>query len=212
MKIDRLNLNNAFSKLRSIFAVLAVLALVLSSAFSARAQVTTADVRGTVMDEQGGAVAGADVSITSSNTGYTRSMKSGSDGSFTFTELPLGTYSIHATHDGFKAATQTGIVLHVNDSLVVNVSLKVGAVTESVTVEAAPIAVETTNGELSGLVQAGQVEELPLNGRNFMQLVTLVPGVAPAEAFSVRNKGLKGASDVSVSGSPSNGNQWRGCR
>src|SRR6266446_4426021 len=208
MKIDRLNLNNAFSKLRSIFAVLAVLALVLCSAFSARAQVTTADVRGTVMDEQGGAVAGADVSITSSNTGYTRSMKSGSDGSFTFTELPLGTYSIHATHDGFKAATQTGIVLHVNDSLVVNVSLKVGAVTESVTVEAAPIAVETTNGELSGLVQAGQVEELPLNGRNFMQLVTLVPGVAPAEAFSVRNKGLKGASDVSVSGSPSNGNQW----
>jgi carboxypeptidase family protein/TonB-dependent receptor-like protein len=208
MKIRFLHANESIDKSRVIVSLLAVLALVLSSAFTAHAQVTTADVRGTIMDEQGAAVAGADVSITSSNTGYTRSMKSASDGSFSFTELPLGTYSIHATHDGFKAATQTGIVLHVNDSLVVNVSLKVGAVTESVTVEAAPIAVETTNGELSGLVQAGQVEELPLNGRNFMQLVTLVPGVAPAEAFSVTNKGLKGASDVSVSGSPSNGNQW----
>ena len=64
MKIDRLNSNNEFGKLRSIFAVLAVLALVLCSAFGARAQVTTADVRGTVMDEQGAAVAVADVSIT----------------------------------------------------------------------------------------------------------------------------------------------------
>src|SRR5438132_13348262 len=75
MKIDRLNLNNAFSKLRSIFAVLAVLALVLSSASSARAQVTTAAVRGTVMDEQGAALAGADGSITKSGTRLTRSSK-----------------------------------------------------------------------------------------------------------------------------------------
>jgi hypothetical protein len=208
MKIHRSNSNNAFDKLWMIGSVFAVLALMLCTAFSAHAQVTTADVRGTIMDEQGAAVAGADVTITSSNTGYTRTMKSGTDGGYSFTELPLGTYSIHATHAGFKAETQTGIVLHVNDSLVLNVGLKVGAISESVTVEASPIAVETTNGELSGLIQASQVEELPLNGRNFMQLVTLVPGVAPAEAFSVRNKGLKGASDVSISGSPSNGNQW----
>ncbi|HYT18716.1 MAG TPA: TonB-dependent receptor [Candidatus Polarisedimenticolia bacterium] len=208
MKIDRWNSNNEFGKLRSIFAVLAVLALVLCSAFGARAQVTTADVRGTVMDEQGAAVAGADVSITNAETGLTRNTKSGSDGAYSFTDLPLGTYSIHVTHAGFKAETQTGIVLHVNDSLVVNVNLKVGAVSESVTVEASPVAVETTSGELTGLIQASQVSELPLNGRNFMQLITLVPGVAPAEAFSVTNKGLKGASDVSVSGSPSNGNQW----
>ena len=189
-------------------SLLAVLALVLCGAFAARAQVTTADVRGTIMDEQGAAVAGADVTITSSETGYNRSMKSATDGAYSFTELPLGIYSIHVTHAGFKAETQTGIVLHVNDSLVLNVSLKVGAVSESVTVEASPVAVETTSGELTGLIQASQVEELPLNGRNFMQLVTLVPGVAPAEAFSTTNKGLKGASDISVSGSPSNGNQW----
>jgi hypothetical protein len=208
MKIDRLNLNNAFSKLRSIFAVLAVLALVLSSASSARAQVTTAAVRGTVMDEQGAALAGADVSITNTDTGLTRSTKAGSDGEYSFPDLPLGPYRLHVAHTGFKGETQTGIVLHVADSLVINVSLKVGAVSESVTVEASPIAVETTNGELTGLIEAAQVSELPLNGRNFMQLVTLMPGVAAGEDYSVNNKGLKGGSNLSVSGSSSNGNQW----
>src|SRR6266849_3186699 len=208
MKIRFLNSKELFSNSRVIISLLAVLALVLCSAMGARAQVTTADVRGTVMDEQGAAVAGADVTITNVQTGLSRSTKSGSDGSYSFTELPLGTYNIHVTHAGFKAETQTGIVLHVNDSLVVNISLRVGAISESVTVEASPVAVETTSGELTGLIQASQVSELPLNGRNFMQLITLVPGVAPAEAFSVTNKGLKGASDVSVSGSPSNGNQW----
>jgi hypothetical protein len=208
MKIQRLNSNNAFDKLWVIGSLLVVLALVLCSASGARAQVTTADVRGTIMDEMGAAVAGADVSISNAQTGLTRNTKSGSDGTYSFTELPLGTYNIHVTHAGFKAETQTGIALHVNDSLVVNVGLRVGAISESVTVEASPVAVETTSGELTGLIQASQVSELPLNGRNFMQLITLVPGVAPAEAFSVTNKGLKGASDVSVSGSPSNGNQW----
>jgi len=99
-------------------------------------------------------------------------------------------------------------VLHVNDSLVVNVSLKVGAMSESVTVEASPIAVETTSGELTGLIDGAQVSELPLNGRNFMQLVTLMPGVSQGEGYSVTNKGLKGGSNLSVSGSASNGNQW----
>jgi len=208
MKIQFLNSNVSFSNSRVNISLLAVVVLVLCSAFSARAQVTTAAIRGTVMDEQGAAIAEADVSFTSSEMGFTRSMKSGSDGQYNFPELPLGTYRVHVTHAGFKAETQTGIVLHVNDSLVLNVSLKVGAITETVTVEASPVAVETTSGELTGLIEASQVSELPLNGRNFMQLITLIPGVAPAEAFSVTNKGLKGASDVSVSGSPSNGNQW----
>jgi hypothetical protein len=208
MKIQFLNASKSFSNSRAMISLLAVVVLVLGSAFGARAQVTTADVRGAIMDEQGAAVAGADVSIINAQTGLSRNTKSGSDGAYSFTELPLGTYNIHVTHPGFKAETQTGITLHVNDSLVLNVSLKVGAISESVTVEASPVEVETTSGELTGLIRPNQVSELPLNGRNFMQLITLIPGVAPAEAFSVTNKGLKGASDVSVSGSPSNGNQW----
>src|SRR6267378_4054188 len=121
-----------------------VLLLVVPSAV--RAQVIKASVRGTIMDDQGAAVADAEVTITNVDTGYTRSMKSGSDGAYNFPDLPLGSYRIQAAHPGFKAATQTGIVLHVADSLAINVSLQVGAVSETVTVEASPVAVETTSG------------------------------------------------------------------
>jgi hypothetical protein len=208
MKIRFLNTKELSSNLRIVFSLLAVLALVLCSAIGARAQVTTAAVRGTVMDAQGAAVADADVSITSTDTGLARNTKTGSDGEYSFPDLPLGSYRLHASHAGFKGETQTGIVLHVADSLVINVTLNVGAISESVTVEASPIAVETTSGELTGLIDGAQVSELPLNGRNFMQLVTLMPGVAQGEGYSVTNKGLKGGSNLSVSGSSSNGNQW----
>jgi len=204
MKIRSLNVN----KSRVIVSLLAALVLVLGGAFSARGQVTTADVRGTVTDDQGAAIAGAEVAITNVETSLSRTITTGSDGLYNFPELPIGEYTVRATHPGFKSSEATGIVLHANDSLVVNIGLKLGAVSETITVEASPIAVETTNGELSGLIQSGQVSELPLNGRNFMELLTLVPGVAPAEAFSITNKGLKGASDVSISGGSSNANQW----
>jgi hypothetical protein len=204
MKIRSLNVNGS----RVIVSLLAALVLVLSGAFSARAQVTTADVRGLVADDQGAAIAGAEVTITNVETSLSRTITTGNDGLYNFPELPIGGYTVRATHPGFKSSEETGIVLHANDSLVVNIGLKLGAVSETITVEASPIAVETTNGELSGLVQSGQVSELPLNGRNFMELLTLVPGVAPAEAFSITNKGLKGASDVSISGGSSNANQW----
>ena len=184
------------------------LALLLAIPFAAHAQVITASVRGMVTDPQGAAVSGAEVTITNVNTGYTRTSISGSDGEYNFPDLPLGPYKIRASHAGFKNAEQTGIVLHVDDSLVVNVSMALGAVSETVTVEATPIQVETTNGELTGLIEGAQVTELPLNGRNFAQLLELTPGVAAAEAFSTQNKGLKGSSDLSISGGPSNGNLW----
>src|SRR5207245_1406402 len=124
MKIHRLNLNNAFGKLYSICSLLAVLALVLCTSFDAHAQVVTASVRGAVTDQQGAAVAGADVSITNEDTGYTRSMKTGSDGEYNFPDLPLGTYRIHVTHEGFQGETHPGLVLHVADSLVVRVGFE----------------------------------------------------------------------------------------
>ncbi len=199
---------NATVNFSLFLALCCALLLALCAPSTLQAQVITAAVRGTVMDPSGSVIAGAEVTISNVDTGFSRSMKSGSDGEYNFPDLPLGTYKIRASHSGFKGSEQTGVVLHVNDSLVVNVSMAMGAVNETVTVEASPVAVETTNGELSGLIQGSQVSELPLNGRNFMQLVTLMPGVAAAEAFSTREKGIKGASDLSISGSPSNGNQW----
>lgn len=208
MSIRLFNVNNRIGNWRCICPLLCILALLVAIPFSAHAQVTTATVGGTIRDAQNASIAGADVTITNVGTQYSRTMQTNGDGEYVFAKLPLGTYDVHVSHAGFKAATQTGIELHANDSLVVNITLEVGAVTETITVEAAPIAVETNNGELSGLIQSSQVAELPLNGSNFMQLLTLVPGVAPAEAFSITNKGLKGASDVSISGGASNANQW----
>ena len=208
MKIHFFNSKESSGFFNVACALFGALMLLLAIPFAAHAQVITAAVRGAVTDEQGASIAGAEVTITNVETSFSRAATTGSDGVYTFPDLPLGLYKIRATHAGFKSSEQTGITLHANDSLVVNVGLKVGAISESVTVEASPIGVETTTGELSGLIQSSQVAELPLNGRNFMQLLTLVPGVAPAEAFDIFNKGLKGASDVSISGGPSNGNQW----
>src|SRR5260370_2316659 len=154
MNIRFSNVNESISKSRVIVSLLSVLALVLCTAFAARAQVITAAVRGTVSDEQGAAIAGAEVTITNVDTSFSRTATSGSDGVYTFPDLPLGPYKIRATHSGFKSSEQTGIILHANDSLVINVGLKVGAISESVTVEASPIAVETTNGALTVLIQS----------------------------------------------------------
>jgi hypothetical protein len=186
---------------RTILALSFVLLLVFGACTSVQAQITTAALRGSVTDEQGAAIAGAEVTITNVDTGFTRSVTSGGDGEYNFPDLLLGSYRIRATHSGFKAAEQTGITLHVNDSLVVNIGLHVGAVSEQVTVEASPIAVETTNGELTGLIDGKQVAELPLNG-------TLVPGVATGEGFSAQAKGLKGGSDLSISGGAVDANLW----
>lgn len=207
MKVRVLNLLDSTGK-HGVLAVLWGIALLLAVPFAVRAQVTTAAVRGTVSDEQGAALAGAEVTITNVETGFSRTTTAGSDGVYNFPDLPLGLFKIRATHTGFKSAEQTGITLHVNDSLVINISLKVGAVSESVTVEASPIAVETTHGELTGLVQAAQVADLPLNGRNFMQLVTTQPGVAAGPQFSAFDKGLKGGSDLSISGGAVDANLW----
>jgi hypothetical protein len=193
---------------RMAFVFGCALLLMLGASSALQAQITTAALRGSVTDEQGAAIAGAEVTITNIDTGFTRTVTSGGDGEYNFPDLPLGLYRIHATHSGFKAAEQTGIALHVNDSVVVNIGLHVGAISEQVTVEASPIAVETTNGELTGLIDGKQVAELPLNGRNFMQLVTLVPGVATGEGFSAQAKGLKGGSDLSISGGAVDANLW----
>jgi hypothetical protein len=195
-----------FSRFLVVVAVIAGLLGLLVN--SSSAQVLTAAVRGTVNDQQGAGVSDAQVVITDADNGTSRTTTTGSDGVYNFPDLPLGSYKIRASHAGFKSEEQTGITLHVADSRVINFQLQVGAVSEHVVVEASAIQVESTSGGLSGLIGGTQVAELPLNGRNFMQLVTLVPGVAPGEGFSAQSKGLKGGSDISISGGAVNSNLW----
>ena len=157
-------------------------------------------------DVQGAAVAGADVTITDADTGYKLSQKSGSDGSYVFPSLPIGRYTLSVTKDGFKAFEARDVVLHVNDSLTMDARLDVGAKSETIEVVASTTQVELTNADLSGTISGKQITELPLNGRSFAQLLTLVPGVAQDNGFQYNQKGLNSGADLSISGGASNAN------
>ncbi len=98
--------------------------------------------------------------------------------------------------------------LHVSDITNVPIKLPVGALAETVVVEATAVQVETQTGTVGNVVNGEQVRELPLNGRNFVQLTTMMPGAAVAESFDPKNKGLLSSVDISFSGAVANGNQW----
>src|SRR3984893_11138029 len=172
------------------------------------AQNTTGSVRGTVSDEQGRGIGGADVTLTNEDTGATRADKSDKDGTYGFESLPNGRYSLTATMEGFSKFLEKNIVLHVNDNLTFDVRLRLGSKTETVEVVASAMQVELNTGEVSGTISGAQITDLPLNGRSFAQLVTLVPGVATDNGFSYDKKGVNGGADVSIGGGPSNGNLW----
>ena len=217
MKIHRLNPNDAFGKLRSICSLLAVAALMLGAlsfasllllAPSAFAQKTSGTITGTVTDPSGAAVPGATVGLVSERTGAARQTVSNEQGSFSFPEVEPGIYTLTVNKGGFKKLTERNVELHVGDVTAVNLRMEMGAASETVTVEAAPIAVNTSTGDVGNIMLGEQVRELPMNGRSFVQLTTLVPGAAVGEGFDNRNKGLFSSVDISFSGSPAVGNQW----
>ena len=180
--------------------------LALSVAPAVLAQTDVGAARGSVTDEQGGKVSGAQVTMTNADTGYSRSQKTDAGGNFVFESLPIGRYILSVAAPSFKTFDERDIVLHVNDNLTFDAQLKVGAVTETVEVTAAPTQVELTNAELSTTITGEQATQLPLNGRSFAQLLTLVPGVAVENGFVYDKKGQAGGADISVSGGASNAN------
>src|SRR5215472_10781530 len=188
-------------------SLLASVVLFISLAPAVFAQTDTGSVRGTVSDAQGRVVAGAQVTITNADIAYSRSAKTDSLGSYVFQSLPVGHYDLRVTgSQGFKAFEEKGINLHVNDNLTVDANLAVGATETTVEVTANANQVELNNAELSGTIEGAQITELPLNGRSFAQLLTLVPGVETDNGFMYDKKGLAGGADISISGGASNAN------
>ena len=172
------------------------------------AQRFTASIRGTVTDPNGDALPGATVNLEGTETGLNRTTFTNASGIYTFGDLPVGAYEITFTLDGFKASVVSDIALHVADVREVSAALELGDVSETITVESEAIAVDTLSGEVSGLVSGEQIRELPLNGRNFVQLTLLQPGVSAPEGFDTKNKGLLAGVDLSISGSGTTGNMW----
>jgi Carboxypeptidase regulatory-like domain len=137
----------------------------------------TATISGTVSDSSGGAIAGAKVNATNTGTTIVQSAISDAQGRYTVADLPIGTYDVQATNAGFSTVVHSGVSVTVGAHPVVDFALKVGQTQQTVTVEGQVSQVETQSTSISNLVEPTQMRELPLNGRNFEQLLTLSPGV-----------------------------------
>jgi hypothetical protein len=143
----------------------------------ARAQQVTGNIAGRVLDVTKAPIPGAEVAIMRAETGEVREATTDQGGVFSFPSLQIGAYQVSVAHTGFKKAVRTGIDLHVGDHLEIDIVLELGAVSQQVDVVGDAPAVQVDTSEQGGLISGEQVRNLQLNGRNFMTLVELLPGV-----------------------------------
>ena len=172
-------MNTRFAARKFVGSLFVSLVGLFLCASLAQAQAVTANISGTVTDASGASIAGAQVVVTNTGTGVARTTTSNDQGRYNAPDLTVGTYQVQATKSGFQTVVQANINLTVGSQLVVNLSLPVGRVQETVTVESAVSQVETQSTAISSLVSTTQMQDLPLNGRNFEQLLNLAPGITP---------------------------------
>ena len=151
-------------------------ALVVLCAPMVMAQATTGRISGILKDTSGGVLPGVTVTVTETRTGFVRTDVSDAQGTYVFVNLPLGDYTVAAELQGFKKGRKSGYVLVADGRLTADFTLEVGAFSEVVQVTVQAETVNTVSGELARTVDRAQVQDLALNGRNYMQMVTLVPG------------------------------------
>lgn len=172
--------------------VTALLALLLSRA--ADAQTISGSINGTVVDATQSAIPGATLTLTNTQTGETRQLTSSSQGFFNFTDVSRGEYALRISAQGFRELTIGSLTLTVGQQMTVHPAMDVGSVSESIEVQGTPPPVTTSTGTVSQLVDSKRIEQLPLNGRNALQLIALLPGVVPAG-----NAGQMGATQATFS-------------
>jgi hypothetical protein len=177
-----------------IFGCVCVFGFLFLSAEATRAQDTTGRVIGTVIDQQGAAVPDARVTVTNTATRIVNATTTRADGYYEVLNLPIGMYRVEVEHAGFnKVATQEN-KLEINQSLRVDVSLTLGTVNQTITVEAQASRVETVNATVGGTVTGDAIQQAPLNGRNVLDLAKLQPGVTES------NPDNSGAGTFSIAG------------
>jgi len=177
-------------------------AMLILLAIPVVAQLPTATILGVAKDTSGGVLPIATVTATNLDTGLTRTVKTGDDGTYRIPELPVGRYEVKGEHAGFKTETRKGITLQVTDQAVINFTFEVGSTDQQVVVTEEASIVNTQNATLGGLVNEQNIENLPLNGRNYVDLSLLQPGVSPDR--NVRDAGTS----FSVNGAPPRSNNF----
>lgn len=191
---------------RPFRTILAALAFLFLSA-PLLAQIPTGTFLGAISDSSGAAIANATVTLQNTGTGYTRTTKTATDGSYRFPASAVGNYTITAAAPGFSSAAHPGLALSEAQQEVVNLTLQVGAEQQRVVVTSQVPQINTTTSALSHLVNPNQITDLPLNGRNFVDLALLQPGVTQ---FSNNNFGTNAlfGEFYSANGAPIRSNMY----
>ncbi len=177
--------------------------LVLCVAFQwASAQVNTGTILGTVTDPSGAVVANAKIAATNEDTGFVRSTVSSADGSYLIPLLPTGPkYKVEAQASGFKSFSLVGVELQLNQNVRIDIHVQVGAATEVVQVSGQTPLVDTQSAGGGEVVESRRISELPLNGRNPLQLAGLIPGVSALSTVPAITQGNRAANFMSIDGS-----------
>src|ERR1017187_6989945 len=191
-----------------------VLVLIFLSASAIFGQaVAIGSVSGTVSDQSGSSVPNATVKMTETEMGTVHTGNTDAEGHYTFNNLPVGPYRLEVSANGFKGYAQIGIILQVAENLTQNVALQVGALTETVEVQAGASMVETRDSSISQVIEQQRIVDLPLNGRNLTSLLT-ISGIATSDMTlnggdltgSKNIQGTAGGSvQISVAGGAANG-------
>ena len=183
----------------SVLALTLLLCAVCSIAAFAQ---STATLQGIVKDPSGALVPGAQISAREMATGLTRQTRANADGYYSLPNLPVGTYNVTVTRTGFKTKVLHGLVLRVDQTAEVDVRMEVGQVSQQITIQGSAPMVETSTTSVGGVVENKQITSMPLNGRHFLQLGLLIPGVSEPQQGSTQKQWGSQGGDIgfSVSG------------
>lgn len=188
---------------------LAALLIVAAGRGGLHAQTTTGGLTGVIRDSDGAVVPGATVTATATATGTALTAVSDATGQYVLRGLPVGGYGVQVELSGFQTVQVEGVVVRVNEEVRLDVALRVGTLTESVTVSGISTTVDTVSSTLKTVVDQKRIEELPLNGRNPTQLMQLVAGVTPDNRTSVTSGATyPGAAGVSANGARANSTNY----
>ena len=173
--------------------VVAGLCVVLLTAGIAWAQAgATAQINGSVRDTSGAVLPGVDVTVTQTDTNFTRSTVSDAEGNYLFSNLPTGPYRLQATLSGFRTFQRTGIILQVNANPTIPIEMAIGELAETVSVEAATPLVETRSPAVGQVIENERIEQLPLNGRNATDLIALAGAAVPQPQLNATSRSMQG--------------------
>ncbi len=180
---------------------------VAALAVNAAAQYGTANIVGTVRDPSGAVIPGAKVTVAEPSRGFVRHLVTDSDGSYAVSNIPIGTYTVTFEAKGFVKIIQTGVTLTTGQTQRVDAVLKVGTVATTVTVQGNLPRVQTETAAISSVITGQQIENLEINGRNFVRLALLVPGAVP-EGLITNTVGVLANNSISFNGSRTQYNNW----